>query len=418
MQRVADDAARLKIRALCLKKRSKAEDSKRQWEQAEALCLEHELKLCRSCLEVLPFTSFHKDRSCFCNLRDRCSRCFLSRQKVCRATPKKDRVETKKRAEILSRLNRDVAAKHAETYETEKRSIDVFLSNASHDVVVLQDGTRSDLCLRPIGETEDIWLPIQIKSTSAREPPYSFQKASGYSMPVFGITGTGLMFDITDTQVETKKLSSNKECIVTAALKDLLRSYFDRYKVAGELLSLQTLRLDCSASSQVELHLMQLSSLLVDMNEINWPAHRNSPVDRILRDGIRVQDKAAHVYKNSYRGRLCKKHAGKMIPYDSADCDMFVFSTVHEARREFHEWRIPAAWLKERGFLTIRVDSVVQCVGLVTQIALWLPTDVHVEVFGTPRSSTGHSTEEFWRMLKLPPEYEIPQLLCGRDPVI
>ena len=415
---IARDAVHAQIHALCLKKRSKADESKRRWEEAEALCLEHQLKLCRSCLVVLPFADYHKDKSGFCNLRDRCSQCFLSRQKVCRATPKSDRLQTGKRTEILSRLNSEVAAKHAQTYETEQRSIEVFLSHAYHDVVVLQDGTRSDLCLRPMEDAHDLWLPIQIKSTSATEPPYSFQKTSGYDMPVFGITGTGLMFDITKAQTNTKKLSSNERCIDGAELQALLRSYFDHFKVAGELRSLQTLRLDCSASSQVELHLMQLSCRLVDAQEINWPVQRNSPVDRILRDGVRVQDKAAHVYKNSYRGRLCKKHAGKMIPYDSEDCDMFVFSTVHESRREFHEWRIPTAWLKEHGFLTVRLDSVVQCVGLVTQIALWLPPDVHLQLFGTPRSSTGRSTEEFWHMFKLPPGYEIPQVLCSRDPVI
>jgi len=416
------EKAKQRLGQLCSKKRTRAAQSQSDWKDAQELCQQHKLKFCRACTNVLPFTSFHKDKAGFCDLRDCCSSCYCKRQRELRDGATRV-ISTAIAERVASALT--ATGRKASDYETEEWSCRLLGELDGIDLRFWQDGTSSDAGVRPIGNTQDLWLPLQVKATRATVPPFTFNSCDKYAnnVELVGVIGTGeflvLCSDDAFSNGQIKK-NHRADVVTSGALSHYLNGCWDLQLANGTLQSERVLRTQCSDSSLIEFEMMRLSSLIVDNTSVAYPTIRNSSVDRLLNDGTRVQDKAASWFTKqyTYKARLCKKFVGAMIPYKNTDCDLFVFSTVHAGLSTFFEWRIPSTWLSDMGYLTIEKEGQVIAVGKVTHISLGLPEKLQLAVFGSvTRSPSAKATEQFFVEHQLPVGESVVGCLRGRDPV-
>jgi hypothetical protein len=419
------EEAKQRIKQLCSKKRTRATGSQADWQEAQTLCTQHQVKLCKTCNNVHPFAKFHSDSTGFCGRRDCCSTCYCARQTELRQGAGRVQNDT-----IFKRVSEAIAStgRKSSDYETEAWSCGLLELVPGIEVRFWQDGTASDAGVRPLGDANDAWLPVQMKATRAKQPPFVFNACSKYdaSVVLIGVIGSGEFMVLRKSDATKNgqiKKSHRNDVISSCELSEALLEAHNSQRVANTLATELELRIQCSDSSRIEFELMNLSSRLVDHNGIKYPSVRNSSVDRILDDGQCVQDKAAAWFGSQYtfKGRLCKKFLSGVIPYFSTDCDLFVFSTLHVGMAVLFEWRIPSSWLTERGYLTVidDDDKIVQ-VGKATYISLGIDDDLQLQVFGSAtRSSVCTATQRFFKAYPLPQELieRIPMCLRGRDPV-
>ena len=413
-----------RIASICSQRRSTSEESKAQWKVAEELCISIKKKMCTTCTQVLPFEMFHKDASGFCGKRNRCNSCYGRRVVEIKNENVDQKVKRQcaPKATVVGRI--EDALKCAESmtrYEIESSGCEFLKQCKSMEIRFWQDGTLSDAGVRPVNSVDDMWLPMQLKSTAKKTAPYTFNGCDSYgSMLMIGTIGTGcaIVLDksecFSNGQIKKNKLSVP---LNIDELGEIMHSKFDEARVRGLLSSEMHLRMQCSLSNQVELALMQMSSLLVDKTCIQWPDTRNSVVDRIISDNVRVQDKAAYKCNTAYKGSVMKKFRGGHIPYLISDCDLFVFSTVHTHKRLLIEWRIPSSWLAQQGYLTVvGEDGVVATHGKLTQIALGIDPLLKAEIFEKPfLSGQEKDTIQFCNVHPIPLELHIEACLYGRE---
>jgi len=409
---------RVRLLEIASSRRTKSAESQAAWKEAEVICHKWQIKHCTGCQQLLAFDQFYKSCKDFLGLKNNCIEC-----KKQGPVPGVKRKYGETSSNVTSRIIEAYeCGQSTSRYEVEALGSDMLKRQKIVDVRFWQDGTLSDAGIRPTGSKDDKWLPVQLKSTAKVEPPYIFNNCEKYgSMAIVGTTGNSTCFMFSSESAMANGQVKIGRSVQPLTIDGMATKLLEMYSKVSGLNTEAELRSQCSPSSKIELNLMLLSSSIVDGHEILWPSTRNSVVDRLLKDGTTIQDKAAgcntDVKMRFFHGSLKKKFRKTPVPYLNTDCKMFVFSTLYEKRRLFIEWRIPSEWLEKEEYLTVFEDGKLACPGRVTTIALGLPDELQIEIFGEKTTSNVASkTVQFVNVYPLPDGYCVPECLKGRDP--
>lgn len=309
-----------------------------------------------------------------------------------------------------------------------------------------QAGTRSDFGHRPLGNTLDLWLPIQAKTTLVQEPPYRFFLRGEYDMNVVCFPGhlNGCFVASSDFLLENQHHLYSRKCLYIAKNSEFDLPLCD-WRVYSELMlgcwnsewelhrkdvelertgpqrksqlrSEMELRLQCTPNSQREI-VLQTLLIKFDANRRHaWPNSPNGHVDRFI-DDLRIQDKTVRLSQGSasFTAKLTKKQSGKQVPYREGDVDVFVFATVHEALRLLISWEVPAEALSARGFLETDCCKGRTSIVLPVADAEGNNAELEKQLFPSRVFRGDRFAASFLKIHKLPVEYEIPVCLRGRE---
>jgi hypothetical protein len=361
-----------------------------------------------------------------------CHECFRAYNAERKAHPGMHAKRQERTAEtMLAKRNRiEDGSDRFSRQNTEALANDAFASGVSGilEVRTWQDGTDSDLGVRPRGIEADEWLAVQCKATAKTTPKYQFalvDQPKYDTMVILGFPGTLRGAFVPTRQSAWRngyvRVGDEAHLLSWNALSDYLVAEWNVRREKGGLFSEQFLRMQCSPHAQLELCLMQLHSVLRGNGKINWPRCNNSVVDRLV-NGMKVQDKAAtwdsNVKVAVYKGTCSKSVNSTRVPYEKGDVDVFVFSTVHVGLRLFMCWEIPEKSMEEWGILATRGPSGEFVWPGKRSIPLGMDENTQKRVFGRQyqKRSASIDTSQYLFVHELPPEYKVPDCLKNRDP--
>jgi len=290
-----------------------------------------------------------------------------------------------------------------------------------------QDGTHSDVGVRPVGQV-DRWILLQVKGTTRSDPPFTWIGCGGYKdMSLLCLTANPELVYFFGGEVDIAtcniRLSNSAECTynnVPLAIDDLSVELLSRW-YSETTYTEEEARMQCSEKSQREYVTIKLDELFHPGSDHQWPVYCNA-TDRLC-DGLRVQHKT--VYWDStngwYKTNLYTRMSNVPVAYKVGEVDVFKLSTIHERLRLFIQWTIPATDMDIVFQKLNRQDGVV---GGGTGMSLCLigrnghNAKLHKAVFGTrnPDCRTDVRSSRYVEVHKLPLSYSIPVCMCGRDP--
>mgnify|MGYP006135703673 CR=1 FL=1 len=398
---------------------------------------------------LLPLARFGADRHAADGHNRRCKECIVRNCHVSRGRTKLDRIEkSRRKAErTQQRVDRaNVALDHHSMHGfiVEWDAIRLLQSEAwsrppcGCEFHQLHDGTKSDFALR-FGRQHDLWLPQQLKSCSASEPPFKFCNCdkeyecgivcvAPYATPprIFAYTSDFVAknqdaMSGSDIRIGVRhSVWSNGETSMDA--------YFERMCVEWlELCNtspLRILELQCNRNAQLEYCLAELAELLDEGRVFEQPSVRNGVVDRLM-DGQRVQDKCARRPSGGCIGLTARvAHTGSYVAYLDGDNDLYCIHHVTSDGRLYIQWMIPQSELLSReivselgpnGKVTKAGSGVVTChvatrSERVDQQRVKLQYDV---CGGFPRKNSSTWTAAYCRVMTVPPWFEWPTGVLG-----
>ena len=330
-----------------------------------------------------------------------------------------------RRPQELERLDRLLvdyeAGKGRSTMVSEQRSIAILAKHIADafDVRVWQDGTKSDIGVRPLGNQVDAWYPLQLKSSNTEPVKFDLRGKDG-KLPVHDTVcipmtrmrmRPGVYFFTADNIVNMDIGSRGTLCgfqcgrlqhechfVTFDALKVLL---MEKCLQSGSTFSEWELRSQTNADMRQELAHIIMSNRMRPDSVTKWPETPMDVFDQ-WRDGKREQYKS--VVRDG-KGFACpnfsKKMATKKIPYELGDCHWYVFGNLENGL--YIEWRIPETVLDDWGLLSRRSSdgkTIIRAGKM--NIQLQLPIDLQMEIVGKPmRSDVDCRTAKYVRVLKV-----------------
>lgn len=374
-----------------------------------------------------PFDSFCKNKHGVCGLLPHCRECHNPKQHKRGVEEPKYTHERRQRAiENLSERHR-----HYQKAISRIRDFAQLLKVASCPMELMQwqDGTKSDVGVRPLGSCVDRWLLLQMKSTERSEPPFTWIGCSGYDgMSIVGLTSDPAVIyffphdasrHTTNIRVSTSsQCSFDNEPVSVDALSELLHNRWSSDTTYSE----RDARMQCSVKSQREYATIMLDEYFHPTCKHEWPLWCTE-VDRLC-NGLRVQHKTAFwdATNGWFKSNLYKRVGGEHVPYRVGDVDVFKISTVHEQLRLFIQWTIPAGDM-DHVFHKLSHESGVESGETTMQLHLIGPNDENVElhsmIFGNriPDSRADRRSSKYVEIHIIPTSYCIPDCMRGRDPV-
>jgi hypothetical protein len=292
-----------------------------------------------------------------------------------------------------------------------------------------QDGTRSDIGVRPVGQ-DDRWLLLQVKGTEREAPPFTWIGCGGYEgMSILCLTANpelvyffGGEVGITTCNI---RVSESNECAykdAPVAIDELSTELCRRWSIETTYTEDEA-RMQCSEKSQREYVTIMLDERFHPEATHQWPVQCNA-TDRLC-DGLRVQHKT--VYWDStngwYKTNLSSRASTEPVPYRVGEVDVFKLSTVHERLRLFVQWTIPATAM-DQVFQKLDRQDGVTFGGTGMSLHLLGPDGhnaaLHQAVFGNrkPDSRTNLQSSRFVEVHSLPLLYSVPECMRGRDPTV
>jgi hypothetical protein len=232
-----------------------------------------------------------------------------------------------------------------------------------------QDGTKSDVGVRPLGSTFDRWAPVQLKCCDADSVQFRLRGKDGMlpncdtvclalksskiflflheELPLMNISKSGLlsMFDFNAWQPHT------------ICVDDLYSTLLDRWYDDEGTFRERTLRWQVNENHAAELRNIEFSNQLQPDSSIEWPEHPMMAHD-LVRDGEKEQYKSVQRKFNGFQGGDCSKMmCGVRVAYEVGDNDWYVFGYVDDKSRMYLQWRIPESFMQEEGMLSIRDED-------------------------------------------------------------
>ena len=347
------------------------------------------------------------------------------------------------------KLDGEVELTSAQSYAIESRSLSQCANSCNVfglDTRSWQAGTRSDLGHRPVDETIDLWLPVQVKSTLVRCFPYRFFIRGEYAMDIACLPGQGTGAFVFSEQFmrDNKKNLYGERCLYIAqgsvfdtpllTWPQYALRMLDRWNAelvvhkmdveadrvgedrVSKLRSEMELRMQCTENSQREIVTQMLMQSLILDRKYEWPNEPNSHVDRLV-DGRRVQDKVAAAASNAFVIKTTKRMHGKQIPYVEDDFDELVASTIHVDLRLLFVWEIPIIELKRLGVVSTQTSTGVTSLTLPIATSDGTNKELEKQVFGSKVYTGNRYVANFLKVYPLPEEYCIPKCMQGRDPL-
>lgn len=388
-------------------------------------------KTCAKKGQLLRLNEFGKDKHSPDGLNRKCKKCIAAICKSNRSKSKAQRVriEEEKNIHQCHRLNDPKLSPKYEKYELEatgQRLIVVAGREQGAEVRQWQDGTRSDFGIRPLGCSIDLWVPQQLKVSSAPHKPLTFYGCKDYACGIVCIAPC-LTRDrvyafsggfVTDNE---SRLSGGNIRIGTRTsvwdtglysmdeyFADQLRAWHSGIGVYPE----RTLRLQASANSVTEWMMRELAVALDSSANHEDVDIRNGVSDRLM-NGMRIQDKCAGPSRQGAKGlvaRLCHTHAS--MPYRRGDNDLYCFHYLWKERGLYLQWMIPENEMVRHGV----VSEIDHDTGIVTsagsgtiQLHAAVASDEEESLVciqrelmnGWPRGTTYPWTAEFIRVVEV-----------------
>tara|TARA_X000000368_G_scaffold410759_1_gene394689 strand:- start:1136 stop:2056 length:921 start_codon:yes stop_codon:yes gene_type:complete len=304
---------------------------------------------------------------------------------------------------------------------SEQRSITTLVKRISDtfDVRVWQDGTKSDIGVRPLGSQVDAWYPLQLKSSNV-EPVKFYMRGKDGKLPVhdticMSMTRIGkrpgvyffTVDDIANMGIGTRgtmsgfrhdRLRHEHHFLTFDTLKALL---LEKYSQTGSKFPEWELRYQTNVDMRRELAHIMMSNRMRPESVTSWPETPMDVFDQ-WRDGEREQYKSAVRDGNGFAcPNFAKKMACEKVPYELGDCHWYVFGNLENGL--YIEWRLPETLLDDWGMLSRRSrdgKSIIRAGKM--SIQLQLPIELQMEIVGKPmRSDVDCRTADYVRVLKV-----------------
>lgn len=407
-------------------------------------------KICTRCQNELELSDFAKAARGALGVSSICKACRISDRKNKDANRATDTSLESRRIEKINALLAMGPAKSTTTVEDDAICL---LVEEAHciglEVKKWHDGTRSDVGIRPLGCSEDLWYALQVKSTAAIEPKFQWNLGrKTYDIPVLLVTGTphnSFIMYPDDLVLHKEKIERCqgmihyakgpgywKNAIRPRTTREILKEVETLWNAEnsladkGFLKSEDILQMQCSLDSQREWFVTSLVCRFSHASVHSRPSHQGT-VDR-FEDGVGIQDKSAAWMPAEdtayFKAKCAKLLRGVEIPYDVGDAKVYCFAVVVERMRLLLEWRIPE---DEMDTTFNRLSHVVN--GKVSKLGrtcLNLPVvgpsgenhDLHQQLFGRmPRKDTDLRPALFLNVHRIPESIDLPMCVRNRDPV-
>ena len=234
-----------------------------------------------------------------------------------------------------------------------------------------QDGTLSDVGIRPRGETADAWLPLQLKHSKSSTPAYHMRSDYGCFVLATHAGRNGAFVFTPDNlkasdfpesgrikiSLKRKYLSDEKNrtwrelwCDWNSVIEVLLR----QWHVGASRRTERELRMQVNASNYIEWLHIDLARRFEPEVAWSWPVQTMQLYDQ-LRAGEKVQFKSTVKTTTGFEAsNLHKKMMQAIVPYELGDNDWYYFSHIVWEHRLFIQWRIPEAEMLRLGLLSVR----------------------------------------------------------------
>ena len=363
---------------------------------------------------------FGKDKSRPDGLNTKCKTCVNESIKASRDRASKGIVKARPLRQI------DLAQPKSTAYDIETQAVSFLMTSATLHGLEIQcwhDGTKSDCGVRAIGSSTDRWLPLQIKSTRRTTPTFS-NCDKEYDCSIVGVALAEentrvFLFDVDVVQRNKSNLSgkdiriglreSNVWKEFEFAPNDLWSKLLSRWQ-DGQGLPSRVLELQCPKNQQLEFCAQELAQMMDPERDIKLPIGRNGAVDRIV-EGLRVQDKCAHVVAN--RGLHCRlacKNGSRT--YHEGENDVYCIHFISMKYHLYFQWEISEEKLVKAGVITgtQRGSGALKLYVCKPDCDNQKMKDVQVDLFGgfPKRRSVSFWTAEHCRMMEIPESYVLP----------
>lgn len=383
---------------------------------------------CRVCKKMLPISEFGKSASHKDGAQTRCKPCSRSATKASRHRKKNGaqfvrshrKMDTNVRLGIMNRALASVDTM-SWTMQMETRSIDVLMRMMpSLEIRRWQDCTKSDVGIRPRGNSMDIWLPLQLKACDATFVQFRM-RGKDKELPncdtiCIALSQSNALFlfrkeDISAMQIASCGLLSmfnfshwQGRSIDARVLEvELTERWWDDELVFSE----RHLRSEVNANHKVELTHIEHANLAFPNSVVKWPSVPQGVTD-LIRDGQKEQYKSVQCKGNVFQaGDVKKKLCTVDVSYEVGDNDWYVFGYTDVANHIELLWRIPEAFMASKGILSTRgSNGLFETPG---QMSLPLNIvgpngenkDVQMQVVGKmPRSDVETDTAQFLHVVR------------------
>lgn len=333
-------------------------------------------RVCRRCKIDLPHEAFGNSSRNRDGKQTICKQCDVAAVQASRKRKAENQAfpigwQRKDCTERLRILNEQYIKKQCATGDKmvqEAKSIDLFEAAMPHwEVRRWQDATKSDVGVRPKDSTVDLWLPLQMKSSSSAQKRFMLKSSHNRSLPNCDVVCIVIepfsMLFIPRGKLESLKISPTGHWSVTSAevrnpwVADplCLNSTLEHHYSHHALFSEDELRMQVNSKYLVEMLNIKYANILLPESHIEWPSMNNGCTD-LIRDGKREQHKSALPNGNSFDARHCwKKMCNVQVAYEVGDNDFYVFGYLQP--HVFIQWRIPEVAMIDHDMLSFKNEQ-------------------------------------------------------------
>lgn len=286
-----------------------------------------------------------------------------------------------------------------------------------------QDGTLSDVGARPIGETADAWMPLQLKHCTTDPPKWSGVSTRYHMSILLTREGMGGAYVLSKNLLAKvgDKLPPRGVLKLTSRWRRTWRTWpqvvewlAEKWAEGSDRRTERELRAQVNGSSYVEYLHIDLSRRFEPEIAWQWPTATMQVYDQ-LRNGQTTQFKSVRKDTSGFEAsNLHKKIGGQCVPYEIGDNAWYYLCHIDWEHRLFIQWRIPEVAMLQMGLLSVRnnVTNTYTSVGL-KQLRLQIVgstgfnRQLQLTLFGKmPRSDVCLQTSRYCIVHSLPVEME------------
>lgn len=277
--------------------------------------------------------------------------------KAVRIAKRRANIDEKQKVSVERAFKRVKPSRH----KAEADAILLYSANPHTEVRILQAGTHADAIERPKGCTEDLWIPLQVKTSKVRV----FKGCDGYgNMDILCIENLNcFLFDGAFVTEHQSQLAGGKNITIgksnvwhkkPQSFADVAMHRGRRWQLSKAKMPERHFRLQANTCAAKEYLQIEMSRRFDENVSHAWAIEPYAVHDRTI-DGVPVQDKVAR--KNNQNASFCATvlhSVGNVhIPYLLGDIPsgFFNFGVHVEEAGVYLEWRIPENIMEQHSYL-------------------------------------------------------------------